>query len=404
MDQQEFYLNQPTNNECIKLPGRDRVYLLKSNYLSEFFTEDEKAEARFNLGITPLLNELKALVYQNLTDEAGNLKFGEEPTNGQENPEAYTEVLSSAVIYNTLLKYYTKEQLDGWMQNLEERMNVLRGQLEITVDEELDANSTNPVQNKAIVQSLSELNAAYNRLQSVKANREELLNYNTIDEINILLEDLRRSLTEYADTKDVDLTVFYTKEQTAEILQNYATNQSVQQSVLDILQRINTISGLLNQQGTDLGALTQEVNGIKEDIQNLDQDIQNVQNLSGNVDTINRTVSEMEQTVNALSGTVGELNQAVGGISETINQTVNQSLEQIDQTIDSIQEDIEDVKFDIDNIKEDINELKDTPKHVFLTQAQYEALLAYDDNTLYFIIESSSEGSQFGDTFPLTFG
>lgn len=386
-NQQEFYLNQPKNHECFKLPGQDKNYLLKGNFLSEFFSEDEKAEARFNLGITPLLNELRALVYAKLVDEAGNLKFGQEPTNGEENREAYSEVLSSAVIYNTLLKYYTKEEIDRWIQNLEERINILKGQLEITVDEELDANSTNPVQNKAIVQSLSELSAAYNRLNSFKADREELLNYNTIDEINFLLEDLRKNLTEYADTKDVDLTVFYTKEQTTEILQNYATNQSVQQSVLDILQRINTISDLLNQQGTDLGALTQEVNGIKEDIQNLDEDIQNVQNLSGNVDTINRTVSEMEQTVNTLSGTVRELNHAVGGINETINQTVSQSLEQIDQAIESMQEDIEEAKL--------------APKHVFLRQSQYDALESYEDNTLYFTFEDS-EGSQFGDEFPLT--
>ena len=201
MNQHEFYLNQPKNHECVKLPGQDANYLLKGNYLSEFFSEDEKAEARFNLGITPLLKRLQALISAKLVDQAGNLKFGLEPTSGEENEEAYGEVLSSAVIYETLLKYYTKDQINGWIQNLEERLQILKDDLTITIDGELNNESINPVQNRVITNALEEINTSYNRLSNTKADKEELLNYNTIDEIAELLQQLRDTLTQYSDSK-----------------------------------------------------------------------------------------------------------------------------------------------------------------------------------------------------------
>jgi len=56
------------------------------------------------------LDELKSFISAKLFDEEGNVTFDLEP-----HEDAFDKVLSSAVIYNTLLKYYTKEQLDGWM-------------------------------------------------------------------------------------------------------------------------------------------------------------------------------------------------------------------------------------------------------------------------------------------------
>lgn len=48
---------------------------------------------------------------------------------------------------------------------------------------------------------------------------------------------------------------------------------------------------------------------------------------------------------------------------------------------------------------------KDNVNHIFLTQVEYDALTTYEKDTLYFIVEhKSSEGSSFGDTFPLIFG
>ena len=61
MFEQEFYLNQSSKHRCIPLPKNSNC-LLKDNYLSEFETEEEKAEARFNLGITAIVEYLENLI------------------------------------------------------------------------------------------------------------------------------------------------------------------------------------------------------------------------------------------------------------------------------------------------------------------------------------------------------
>lgn len=109
---EQYYLNQP--NECIKLPEKDEKYFVKNNLLGEIFTENDKALARFNLGITPLLEELKAL-YQSTPISTGSVRFGIEPTRG-----AYDEVLSSGIIYSVLQNYYTKEQFENWLLTLDD--------------------------------------------------------------------------------------------------------------------------------------------------------------------------------------------------------------------------------------------------------------------------------------------
>lgn len=244
MNQHEFYLNQPTNHECFKLPEKDKKYLLKNNYLREFFSDNEKAEARFNLGLTPILNELKALIYAKLVDEAGNLKFGQEPTNGEESAEAYSEVLSSAVIYNTLLKYYTKDEINGWIENLEEQLSKLG-----IVDENLNEESKNPVQNKVITNKLGELSNGYNRLSNTKADKEELLNYNTIDEIAGLLQQLRDELIESQNEQIAGINESI--ENINSILGKITLPEDIDKSFIDYLleleQKINSFKPLQSQ-------------------------------------------------------------------------------------------------------------------------------------------------------------
>lgn len=125
MKQEEFYLNQ-LDRECIKIPGKGDKYLLRNNFLNEYYTDKDKAKVLSNLGITPLLERLEALVKAKLVDEAGNLRFGLKPTSYKEDPNALVEVLSSDTIYNTLQQYYTKEEIDEWRERVFDTINFLR--------------------------------------------------------------------------------------------------------------------------------------------------------------------------------------------------------------------------------------------------------------------------------------
>lgn len=155
MKQEEFYLNQ-LDRECIKIPGKDGKYLLRNNFLNEYYTNKDKAKVLSNLGITPLLERLEALVEAKLVDNAGNLRFGLKPTSYREDPNALIEVLSSDTIYNSLQQYYTKEEIDEWRERVFDTINLLRNSINNSVDDNL-GNSTNPVQNWVLFQKFKEI-------------------------------------------------------------------------------------------------------------------------------------------------------------------------------------------------------------------------------------------------------
>lgn len=115
---EEYYLNQSLQRDCFKLPDNDKKYLLIKNFLSEYFSEEDKARVLSNLGVTALINELRELILAKLFNEEGNVTFDLEP-----HENAYSKVLSSAVIYRILLNYYTKEQLDEWREELVDDTN-----------------------------------------------------------------------------------------------------------------------------------------------------------------------------------------------------------------------------------------------------------------------------------------
>lgn len=196
MDQQEFYLNQSLDHECFKLPEKDKKYLSKNNFLSEYFTKEDKAQVRSNLGITSLLDELKNLLLAKLFNEQGNVTFDLEP-----HEDAHNKVLSSSTIYNILLNYYTKEELDEWKEGIVDQLNEHNKPIELNVDEELDKDSVNPVQNRAIYEKIKNITDGYNRLSSEKVDKDQLLNYYTVDEIDDFLSV--PSAPTYATDEDV---------------------------------------------------------------------------------------------------------------------------------------------------------------------------------------------------------
>lgn len=222
MDKQEFYLNQSLNHECFKLPERDKNYLLKNNYLNEYFTDKEKAQVRSNLGITPLLDELKRLILAKVFDEQGNVTFDLEP-----HEDEFSKVLSSATIYQILLKYYTKEELDQWREELIDEFNQLKKDSKVIIDNKLDEDSENPVQNKIIYNIIKSIENSYNRLANTKADKEDLDNYYDADIIdNILLNYIQES-----DLKNN----YYTKEQIDTLISEGVDIHEATTSMIDSL-------------------------------------------------------------------------------------------------------------------------------------------------------------------------
>lgn len=107
---EEYYLNN--SKCCAKLPTRSSDYLQQSNFLSEFSTKDDKQEARDNLGVTELLNELKALI-DNKIIRYGGVAWDLKPIQGHSD-----RVLSSDAIYKTLLDYATEKELNSKITSL----------------------------------------------------------------------------------------------------------------------------------------------------------------------------------------------------------------------------------------------------------------------------------------------
>lgn len=371
---EEFYLNQPRNHECIKLPGKDEKYLLKKNFLNEFFTDEDKAEARSNLGITPLLEELKQFILAKVFDEQGNITFDLEP-----HEDAFNKVISSAVIYNLLLKYYTKDELDQWREGLIDEINQFKESSKIEIDDSLNKNSENPVQNKAIVAVLDELNNAYLRLSASKLDKDSILNYYNIDEINHLIEELGNSSKEYTDEK-ADFTNYYNKQ--------------------EIDTKFNQVNNGIDQLNNDYNSLNNKCNSLHENITQLDS--QHNQ-LNESVNQLNNNVNQLNNDYNQLNEDIGQLNDKVDTLEK--NTDYSSDISELLVTIEQQQDIIESLQNKIQTLEQDVEEAKNSEKtkHIFITQQEYDELGVYDKNTLYIIIENE-EGSKFGDNFPLILG
>ena len=148
MDKNYQYYNNRKKYGCFNPRERDFNYLLMQNYLSEFQTDEEKEEVLNNLGITDKLSQLRQIINAKVISQGG-VPWDIEPTSG--NTES---VLSSDTIYNTLLKYYTKNQIDDIVQTLWSRILEQIVNEKIQVDDQLSSESTNPVQNRVIKEYL----------------------------------------------------------------------------------------------------------------------------------------------------------------------------------------------------------------------------------------------------------
>lgn len=371
MNQQEFYLNQSLDHECFKLPEKDKKYLLKNNFLSEYFSERDKARVRSNLGITSLLDELKSFILAKLFDEEGNITFDLEP-----HEDAFDKVLSSAVIYNILLKYYTKEELDEWREGLIGDIYNKIQELKDTihVDDQLNENSEYPVQNKVLYQIIDQINSAYSRLSQFKADKEELLNYYTVDEIDQLIRN------------------YYTKDQADE------SNQSLDQKIDGINQELNQAVENFNQ---SINEVDDKVDQLNNQVEQLDQSVS--QNIVVNGD--NKTIKKEDGILSTLLRLHQLTEQEINDDSiESAYELQNSEGEKIgDRIVVNKQVDYSGI---IGQLQRQIQQLQESQqKYIIIDESAYEQLTSYVQGAIYLVLEDgesvNNTGWKLGDGLPI---
>lgn len=108
----QYYLNRETTSNCQNTSNKYANYLDKDNYLGEFITSEEQEQARQNLGISDIIKKLNKKIDTKVIAN-GSVAWDYAPHQGNTN-----KVLSSDVIYNTLLNYVTRQELDENIQSL----------------------------------------------------------------------------------------------------------------------------------------------------------------------------------------------------------------------------------------------------------------------------------------------
>ena len=121
----QYYLNRETTSTCSNVSNKYANYLEKDNYLGEFSTTEEQEKARQNLGISDIIKKLNKKI-DNKVISNGSVAWDYTPTQGNTN-----KVLSSDAIFNTLLNYVTRQELDENIQELWSTLIDRRQQLEL---------------------------------------------------------------------------------------------------------------------------------------------------------------------------------------------------------------------------------------------------------------------------------
>lgn len=169
------------NSPCVGPITNDRNfdYLLKKNFLSEYSTEEDQQEVLYNLGILQRLNKLKQII-DNKVIQNGGVAWDDQPTLGNTD-----HILSSDVLKQEFLKYYTKTQVDNLIQQI---WNRILEQIP-SVDNELSDTSENPVQNKVITQALQN-KVSRSEIEDILGNLEGITNLLTqINEVKTSLQE-----------------------------------------------------------------------------------------------------------------------------------------------------------------------------------------------------------------------
>ena len=196
---EEYYLNK--NTCCTKIPSRSSDYLQKSNFLSEFGTIGDKQEARDNLGITELLNELKSLI-DNKIIRYGGITWDLEPTQGHTD-----RVLSSDTLYKILLNYSTNKdfntKLNSLWTALLDKLSELNQKIDsineggIALSNKFGNSETIGISQKALTRVINDI---YNRLSTCSPCMQDGFDLIITSDKDYFIED----------STDITITVYHT--------------------------------------------------------------------------------------------------------------------------------------------------------------------------------------------------
>ncbi len=212
--------------------------------------------------------------------------------------------------------------------------------------------------------------------------------YNQIAEFITSLEDndngqiLYDILRDIADLKEFTATVESEYTELKAELTDVKDDNTLIHVILDqINDSINTINQNIENLGNDIAAqlivINNRIDTTNNRITALDTDTQSaLQDLSISISNyINRTNTKLEEVTDLVNTETNRATAAEQALAERIT-----------------------------HVEENPGTPKDSIKHIFMTQAEYDALESYERDTLYFILEHSESHSHFGDTFPLILG
>lgn len=214
------------------------------------------------------------------------------------------------------------------------------------------------------------------------------------------------------------------KNETLPILQEHINNilllfndEETPENIQAIIDRYNQIAEFIESLGeADNGQI---LYNILNDIEDLKSDIEsiegNIENIRGELTDVKDDVARMKTSIDNINDKIGEVDGNIGevlaGLGNRISE-IEENGESVSTLSENLEREVNRAKREENSLSDRITQLEQNPvipsnitKHIFITQAQYNALESYERDTLYLIIESSGgETSHFGDTFPFILG
>lgn len=316
----------------------------------------------------------------------------------------------------------------------------------VTVDSELSNISINPVQNSVVKNAIDNL---YNSIQLVNNDvqyvknaidsdtEETLRKFQAISEflesiqdtdggealnniINIINAETQRATAAEGelsdDIEDVQDEVVLVKNQI----------QDLESRILSIRNDINSIrvpeypAASVDNDGLMTKEYVLQLNSLNTELNNCKSSIENIQGFisdTGQIDEIIEKYNRLENLINSIfeEGDEDDPNSALNGILSSISnlqQTVDDEISrattketQLDNRIDGLTSRVSTLENRPVIPVNPVNPSEgDGIKHIFTTLEEYQALETYQNDTIYFILESESNTWTFGGTFPITFG